>query len=122
MAHSAIVNGEGKDLLTCDVAGIVVWCGDMEIFPNERKKMNLDLQDVQGEVVRCILWNGYAQEFDVFLSQNSPNETVMAVIQHARIKKWQGQYTVQNNKFGSRLFLNEEIDEINELSRSLLVK
>ncbi|XP_022025015.1 uncharacterized protein LOC110925368 [Helianthus annuus] len=113
IAHSHILNGDGKDLLTCgmtvsdnliyvlppfsmslisvamftilDVAGIVVSCGDMEIFPNERKKMNLDLQDVQGEVVRC-------------------------------------QYTVQSDKFGSRLFLNQEIDEINELRKSLLVK
>ncbi|XP_022040896.1 uncharacterized protein LOC110943454 [Helianthus annuus] len=104
-----------------DVAGIVVWCGDMEIFPKERKKMNLDLQDVQGEVVRCTLWNAHAQEFNDFLSQNSPNETVMAVIQHARIRKWQGQYTVQSDKFGSRLFLNQEIDEINELRRRFKV-
>ncbi|XP_022024348.2 uncharacterized protein LOC110924665 [Helianthus annuus] len=100
IAHSHIVNGEGKDLLTCDVAGIVVW----------------------GEVVRCTLWNAYAQEFNDFLSQNSPNETVMAVIQHARIRKWQGQYTVQSDKFGSRLFLNQEIGEINDRRRSLLVK
>ncbi|XP_021974656.1 uncharacterized protein LOC110869735 [Helianthus annuus] len=33
-----------------------------------------------------------------------------------------GQYTVQSDKFGSRLFLNQEIDEINELRKSLLVK
>ncbi|KAM0000258.1 putative nucleic acid-binding protein [Helianthus debilis subsp. tardiflorus] len=46
MAHSDIVKGEGKNLLTVNVAGTVVWCGDMEIFPNERKRMNLDLQDV----------------------------------------------------------------------------
>ncbi|XP_022031519.1 uncharacterized protein LOC110932498 [Helianthus annuus] len=46
----------------------------------------------------------------------------MAVIQHARIRKWQGQYTVQSDKFGSRLFLNQEIDEFNELRKSLLVK
>ncbi|XP_022003738.1 uncharacterized protein LOC110901201 [Helianthus annuus] len=150
IAHSHILNRDGKDLLTCgitvsdnliyvlppfsmslisvamftilDVAGIVVSCGDMEIFPNERKKMNLDLQDVQGEVVRCTLWIVYAQELNHFFSQNSPNETVMAVIQHARIRKWQGQYTVQSDKFGSRLFLNQEIDEINELRKSLLVK
>ncbi|KAM0000257.1 putative nucleic acid-binding, replication factor A [Helianthus debilis subsp. tardiflorus] len=46
----------------------------------------------------------------------------MAVIQHAKIKKWQGQYIVQNYKFGTRMFLNQEIDEVNELRRSLLVK
>ncbi|KAJ0800907.1 putative nucleic acid-binding protein [Helianthus annuus] len=54
-----------------------------------------------GEVVRCTLWNGYAQQFNDFLLQNNPNENVMAVIQHAKIKKWQGQYTVQNDKFGT---------------------
>ncbi|XP_022041196.1 uncharacterized protein LOC110943770 [Helianthus annuus] len=100
MAHSEILKGEGKDLLTVDVAGTVVWCGDMEIFPNERKRMNLDFQDVHkfyfatyinclGEVVRCTLWNGYAQQFSDFLSQKNPNKNVMAVIQHVKIKKWQ---------------------------------
>ncbi|XP_021975519.1 uncharacterized protein LOC110870647 [Helianthus annuus] len=92
MAHSDIVKGEGKNLLTI------------------------------GEKVRCTLWNGYAQQFNDILSQNTPNENVMAVIQHARIKNWQGQYTVQNDKFGTRMFLNQEIDEVNELRRSLLVK
>ncbi|XP_035845173.1 replication protein A 70 kDa DNA-binding subunit B-like [Helianthus annuus] len=82
-------NTDAYKVINHDVAGIVVSCGDMEIFPNERKKMNLDVQDVQREVVRCTLWNMYAQEFNDFLSQNSPNETVMAVIQHARIRKWQ---------------------------------
>ncbi|XP_021975144.1 uncharacterized protein LOC110870259 [Helianthus annuus] len=89
MAHLEILKGEGKNLLTVDVAGTVIWCVDMEIFPNERKMMNLDLQDVQGELVRCTLWNRYAQQFNDFLSQNNPNENVMAVIQHAKIKKWQ---------------------------------
>ncbi|XP_035838917.1 uncharacterized protein LOC118486524 [Helianthus annuus] len=117
-----ILKGEGKNLVTVDVAGIVVSCGDMEVFPNERKRMNFDLQDVQGEVVRCTLWNGYAQQFNDFLTQNNPIENVMAVIQHAKIKLWQGQYTVQNDKFGTRLFLNEEIHEVNELRRRLLVK
>ncbi|KAJ0627464.1 putative nucleic acid-binding, replication factor A [Helianthus annuus] len=122
MAHSEILKGEGKNLVTVDVAGIVVSCGDMEVFPNERKRMNFDLQDVQGEVVRCTLWNGYAQQFNDFLTQNNPIENVMAVIQHAKIKLWQGQYTVQNDKFGTRLFLNEQIHEVNELRRRLLVK
>ncbi|XP_035830152.1 uncharacterized protein LOC110933065 [Helianthus annuus] len=133
MAHSEILKGEGKNLVTVDVAGIVVSCGDMEVFPNERKRMNFDLQDVQGEVVRCTLWNGYAQQFNDFLTQNNPIENVMVVIQHTKIKLWQGNlhltdsFTlvtiyVQNDKFGTRLFLNEEIHEFNELRRRLLVK
>ncbi|KAM0042521.1 hypothetical protein Hdeb2414_s0010g00330781 [Helianthus debilis subsp. tardiflorus] len=43
----------------------------------------------RGEVVRCTLWNGYAQQFNDFLAQNNPIENVMAVIQHAKIKLWQ---------------------------------
>ncbi|KAJ0582116.1 putative nucleic acid-binding, replication factor A [Helianthus annuus] len=76
----------------------------------------------RGEIVRYTLWNGYAQQFNDFLSQNTKNENVMAVIQHAKIKKWQGQYTVSNDKLETRMFLNQEIDEVNELRRSLLVK
>ncbi|KAJ0913307.1 putative nucleic acid-binding protein [Helianthus annuus] len=108
----------------------------------------------RGEVVRCTLWNGYAQQFNDFLTQNNPIENVMVVIQHTKIKLWQGNlhltdsFTlvfamcffsfvmnllymyivtcrtiyVQNDKFGTRLFLNEEIHEFNELRRRLLVK
>ncbi|KAM0030697.1 putative nucleic acid-binding protein [Helianthus debilis subsp. tardiflorus] len=100
------------------LCGVEIW----KYFRMKEKRMNFDLQDVQGELVHCTLWNGYAQQFNDFLAQNNPIENVMDVIQHAKIKLWQGQYTVQNNKFGTQLFLNEEIDEVNELRRRLLVK
>ncbi|XP_022042419.1 uncharacterized protein LOC110945091 [Helianthus annuus] len=105
MAHSDIVKGEGNNLLTVDVAGTVVWCGDMDIFgkpPKERKRMNLDLQDVLMRRLRS----------DRTLVMNC----WICILLRA------GQYTVQNDKFGTRMFLNQEIDEVNELRRSLLVK
>ncbi|XP_021991049.1 uncharacterized protein LOC110887787 [Helianthus annuus] len=37
------------------------------------------------------------------------------------LKTW-SEYTVQSDKFATRIFLNEEIDEVNELRRSLILK
>ncbi|XP_022024784.1 uncharacterized protein LOC110925121 [Helianthus annuus] len=57
-----------------------------------------------------------------FISKIPPHEHVMAVIQHGKCKEWKGEYTVQSDKFATRIFLNEEIDEVNELRRRLILK
>ncbi|XP_021991424.1 replication protein A 70 kDa DNA-binding subunit A-like [Helianthus annuus] len=77
---------------------------------------------VMGKVLRCIVWNDYALQIKNFISKIPPHEHVMAVIQHGKCKEWKCEYTVQSDKFATRIFLNEEIDEVNELRRSLILK
>ncbi|XP_022023569.1 uncharacterized protein LOC110923821 [Helianthus annuus] len=108
-----------------DVAGSVICCGDLEIFdrpPKETKKMNFDIEDLEGKVLRYTVWNDYALQIKDFISKIPPHEHVMAVIQHGKCKEWKGEYTVQSDKFVTRIFLNEEIDEVNELRRRLILK
>ncbi|XP_021991453.1 uncharacterized protein LOC110888226 [Helianthus annuus] len=110
-----------------DVVGSVVWCGDLEFFggpPKETKRMNFDIQDLEGMFLRCTMWNDYALQFNDFISKTPPHEHVMVVIQHEKCKEWKAnfyQFTVQSDKFATRLFLNEEIDEVNQLRRSLIL-
>ncbi|XP_021984821.2 uncharacterized protein LOC110880646 [Helianthus annuus] len=75
-----------------------------------------------GKVLRCTVWNDYALQIKNFISKISPHEHVMAVIQHGKCKEWKGEYTVQSDKFATRIFLNEDIDEVNELRRRLILK
>ncbi|XP_035834449.1 uncharacterized protein LOC110880920 [Helianthus annuus] len=79
--------------------------------------MNFDIEDLDGKVLRCTVWNDYALQIKDFISKVPPHEHVMAVIQHGKCKEWKGEYTVQSDKFATRIFLNQEIDEVDELRR-----
>ncbi|XP_021975439.1 uncharacterized protein LOC110870565 [Helianthus annuus] len=84
--------------------------------------MNFDIQDLEGTVLRCTVWNDYALQFNEFISKTPAHENVMAIIQNGKCKEWRDQFTVQSDKFATRLFLNEEIHEVNQLWRSLILK
>ncbi|XP_035838002.1 uncharacterized protein LOC110895531 [Helianthus annuus] len=77
---------------------------------------------VVGKVLGCTVWNDYALQIKDFISKIPPHEHAMAVIQHGKCKEWKGEYTVQSDKFATRIFLNEEIDRVNELRRRLILK
>ncbi|XP_022027903.2 uncharacterized protein LOC110929089 [Helianthus annuus] len=84
--------------------------------------MNFDIEDLDGKVLRCTVWNGYALQIKDFISKIPPHEHVMVVIQHGKCKEWKGEYTVQSDKFATRIFLNQEIDEVDELRRRHILK
>ncbi|KAJ0440519.1 putative nucleic acid-binding protein [Helianthus annuus] len=129
IAFKDFLNRAANDLLTL---GVCCWYptlvdfGDLDIYghpPKQSKRMNFDLQDLEGTVFPCTIWNAYAEQFSNFLSNNNVvNEHLLVVIQHAKVKEWKGKLTVQSDKFGTRMFLNEEIDETNQLRRSLILK
>ncbi|XP_035832819.1 uncharacterized protein LOC118481715 [Helianthus annuus] len=126
-AYEDILQGEALNALSVDVVGSVISCGDLEIFcrpPKETKKMNFDIEDLEmlGKVLRCTVWNAYALQIKDFISKIPPHEHVMAVIQHGKCKEWKGEYTVQSDKFATRIFLNEEIDEVDKLRRRHILK
>ncbi|KAF5805727.1 putative nucleic acid-binding protein [Helianthus annuus] len=124
-AYEDILQGEALNALSVDVAGSVISCGDLESFdrpPKETKKMNFDIEDLDGKVLWCTMWNDYALQIKDFISKVPPHEHVMAVIQHGKCKEWKGEYTVQSDKFATRIFLNQEIDEVDELRRRHILK
>ncbi|XP_022032893.1 uncharacterized protein LOC110934004 [Helianthus annuus] len=103
-AYQDILQGEALNSLSVDIAGSVVCCGDLKFFgrpPKETKKINIDIQDLEGKVLRCTVWNDYALQFKEFISKIPAHDHVM---------------------FATRMFLNEEIDEVNQLRRSLILK
>ncbi|KAJ0576851.1 putative nucleic acid-binding protein [Helianthus annuus] len=125
VAYEDILQGEALNALSVDVAGSVISCGDLESFdrpPKETKKMNFDIEDLDGKVLWCTMWNDYALQIKDFISKVPPHEHVMAVIQHGKCKEWKGEYTVQSDKFATRIFLNQEIDEVDELRRRHILK
>ncbi|XP_035837691.1 uncharacterized protein LOC110898678 [Helianthus annuus] len=124
-AYEDILQGEALNALSVDVVGSMISCGDHEIFDRpakETKKMNFDIEDLDGKVLRCTVWNGYALQIKDFISKIPPHEHVMVVLLHGKCKEWKGEYTVQSDKFATRIFLNQEIDEVDELRRRHILK
>nr|XP_043633698.1 uncharacterized protein LOC122604904 [Erigeron canadensis] len=114
-----------QSALTVDVIGNVVWCGDLDIFKGksgkDTKRLHLDLQDLYGKVLRCTLWADYAVQVSNYISNHKGEESVIAILQHAKIKYWSNSISVQNDMYGTRVFLDDEIEEMNTFHRSLIL-
>ncbi|GJV77693.1 ATP-dependent DNA helicase PIF1 [Tanacetum coccineum] len=120
-----ILNNEAGFDFSVDVIGHVVECGDINVFSRngkESKQISLQLENVDGKKISCTLWDNHAQDFATFVSTGITEGFVIIIIQFGKVRLWNGNPTVQNALFGTRLFLNEDIEEINEFKRSLIVK
>nr|XP_043627849.1 uncharacterized protein LOC122599410 [Erigeron canadensis] len=115
-----LTKARDKDVLNIDVIGCVSWCGNLEVFKSATqtsKRFNMELKDLDGRTQRCTLWNDYAVQFNANLEQNKSEEHVIAILQHALINEWKENLTVQTDKFGTRIFINEDIQEANDFRR-----
>ncbi|XP_022040445.1 replication protein A 70 kDa DNA-binding subunit A-like [Helianthus annuus] len=125
--YKDILQVEAAKSLSIDVARSVVWCGALEFrYSRLGVSGHVDVSHYKRLFLSNVeRWYTYKHCFHVgfndFISKNATNEHVMAVIQHGKCKDWKNQFTVQSDKFATRLFLNEEIDEVNQLRRSLIL-
>ncbi|KAK1424215.1 hypothetical protein QVD17_19536 [Tagetes erecta] len=65
------------------------------------------------------MWGPFAKQCNTFVvaNQDSMTEMKTIIIQHGRVKEWGGEITVQNDMFATRIFLDEDITESNDLRR-----
>nr|XP_043639701.1 replication protein A 70 kDa DNA-binding subunit A-like [Erigeron canadensis] len=120
-----VTKARDKDTLNIDVIGCVTWCGNLEVFKsatNTSKRFNMELKDLDGVTQRCTLWNDYAVQLNDFVENNKSEEHVITIMQHAIINEWNENLTVQSDKFSTRIFINEDIQEANDFRRRLILK
>ncbi|KAJ9564980.1 hypothetical protein OSB04_000946 [Centaurea solstitialis] len=68
-----INNKKIGDEFAIDVIGGVVSCGNMDVYDRngkEGKMINFEMQDLEGKVVNCTLWDNFAQELSTFVNAN----------------------------------------------------
>ncbi|GKA13968.1 replication protein A 70 kDa DNA-binding subunit C-like protein [Tanacetum coccineum] len=88
---------------------------DIHVFTRngkESKQISLQLENVEGKKISYTLWDNYAQDFATSVSTGNIEGFVIIIIQFGKVRFWNGNPTVQNALFGTRLFLNEDIEEI----------
>nr|XP_043624018.1 replication protein A 70 kDa DNA-binding subunit A-like [Erigeron canadensis] len=111
-----------QQVLTVDVIGSISWCGNMDIYRSntgkETKRLNLDLQNLNATVVKCTLWGDYVVQASNYVANHARNmEHVIMILQHCKIKIWTDFITIQNDMFGTRIFLDDDNDDINQFRR-----
>jgi hypothetical protein len=62
----------------------------------------------------CKLWEGYAEQMYNFISNHKTNDAIIIVLQFAKAKNWQGNITLSNTMYASRLFVNPDIPEVKD--------
>ncbi|KAJ9551434.1 hypothetical protein OSB04_015479 [Centaurea solstitialis] len=110
-----INNKKIGDEFAIDVIGGVVSCGNMDVYDRngkEGKRINFEMQDLEGKVVNCTLWDNFTQELSTFVNANKNDGCVIIIIQFARVRLWKGIPTIQNGLFGSKLFINDNLKDI----------
>ncbi|KAJ9550919.1 hypothetical protein OSB04_014964 [Centaurea solstitialis] len=120
-----INNKKIGDEFAIDVIGGVVSCGNMDVYDRngkEGKWINFEMQDLEGKVVNCTLWDNFAQELSTFVNANKNDGCVIIIIQFARVRLWKGIPTIQNGLFGSKLFINDNLKDIIDFKKRLISK
>ncbi|GKC70016.1 hypothetical protein Tco_1115899 [Tanacetum coccineum] len=86
----------------------------------ESKRIIFEMQDSEGKVVNCTLWDNFAQELSTFVNASKGDGCVILIIQVARIPLWKGIPTIQNALFGTKLFINDNLKDIIDIKKSQL--
>ncbi|XP_035840137.1 uncharacterized protein LOC118487411 [Helianthus annuus] len=87
----------------------------MEVFNHfgkESKRISFEIVNFTGDTIGCTFWDSFAQQFSTFIQGYSCDVVVIVLIQFAKVKNWRGSPNIQNAFFGSRLFINDDIEEI----------
>nr|XP_043616677.1 uncharacterized protein LOC122588595 isoform X2 [Erigeron canadensis] len=82
----------------------------------------LELKDLEGNTQRCTLWNDYAVQFNDYVEKNKSGEHVITIMQHVILNEFRENVTVQSNKFGTRIFINEDIQQAHDFRKRLIVQ
>ncbi|CAI9298390.1 unnamed protein product [Lactuca saligna] len=106
---------------TIDVIGLIIAFGEMVQDNADMKKhrLNLQIQDANGLQLSVNLWGDFAYKMQGFLDNNPHNIHIIVIIQFAKLSIWRDYPTVNTYFTVSKLFINTDIDEINDFKKSL---
>ncbi|KAJ0536360.1 putative replication protein A, OB [Helianthus annuus] len=110
-----------------DIIGYVVRSFPFELKDNnnngkEEKKLTFMLEDLSHKQIYVTLWDEYAEQILEFERNNKDEKNVVIVLQFAKYRFWQGFVYVSNMYTVTRVFINKDIDEINQFKKSFIAQ
>ncbi|KAI3705579.1 hypothetical protein L1987_75818 [Smallanthus sonchifolius] len=102
---------------TIDVIGSVVRCFDtakkVGFHGMECKRRTMQIEDPEGNSIYVTLFDEYEEQFSKYTSENKDVTTIVIILQFGRLQWFGGKPYVFNTYKVTRLFVNDDIDEIN---------
>ncbi|PWA68919.1 replication protein A 70 kDa DNA-binding subunit B [Artemisia annua] len=99
-----------------DVIGTIVSISDLIPFTKygkEKKRRNLIIEDVEGIQLQCCFFDAWASKFDKLHDQREKVGHVVMILQLAKVSYFGDKPSVTNAMWGSKLYMNDDIPEIN---------
>ncbi|KAL8247359.1 hypothetical protein R6Q59_008575 [Mikania micrantha] len=119
----SILDKTAREDVSIDVIGSVVRCFDRvkKAGDNNYYRRSMELEDLENHCICVTLWDEYEKQFSDYLSKHPDVTTIVIVLQFGRLK-WFGGKPYVSNAFNNvtRLFINDDINEINSFKQSLL--
>ncbi|KAK9053969.1 hypothetical protein SSX86_025044 [Deinandra increscens subsp. villosa] len=109
---------EVSEFTTIDVIGHIVRFFTADKTDN---KLTMEIEDLEGNNVYLTLWNTYANQMRLYVSGHLDEKFFIVIVQLGRVKFYKGNPYVSNS-FGdvvSKVFINSDIDDINEYKKRL---
>ncbi|KAK1411469.1 hypothetical protein QVD17_38018 [Tagetes erecta] len=108
--------------LSIDVIGEVQDLQPIRTFLNGegifRKQATFKIQDLEGQVMSVTLFVDYAEKFIEYLQKNPEEVRFIVILQFGRTKWFQGNPAVNTSYNVTKLFINEDIEEIISFKRA----
>ncbi|CAH1413268.1 unnamed protein product [Lactuca virosa] len=119
--YQSIISLAHPENTAIDVIRLIVAFGDMVRDNADMKKhrLNLQIQDANGLQLSVNLWGDFAYKMQGFLDNNPHNLRIIVIIQFSKLSIWRDRPTVNTYFTVSKLFINTDIDEINDFKKSL---
>lgn len=104
-----------------DILGEIVGMGqitDRNYAGNLTKLLDIQLRDLSETIIECTLWKKHAEDVHSYVKNNKTGPVIL-LGSLMRTKKFNGKISVQNSRFSTKIFLNEDIDDISEFKKGM---
>ncbi|XP_022008997.2 uncharacterized protein LOC110908366 [Helianthus annuus] len=115
-----------KEGTTVDFIGYVCVCYNIEDTNkkdgSKGKRVNLKLQDIEDVQIDLTLWDDYAKDMYSYMVSEKREAHVVVVVHFGAVKTYKGKWGLSNNFDGSRLFINDNFDDMLLFRQKFLAK
>ncbi|XP_076960772.1 replication protein A 70 kDa DNA-binding subunit A-like isoform X2 [Bidens hawaiensis] len=106
-----------------DLIGYVYTYFDMYDYKTQagkiKKKMNLQVRDLESRSIFVTLWESYAEQLNTFMVNKREDDTAVIILQFGKYTFSGGRAYVSSCFQGSNLFINDNIEELISFRSSL---
>ncbi|XP_076953027.1 uncharacterized protein LOC143627003 isoform X2 [Bidens hawaiensis] len=110
--------------LSLDIIAYVSTCSEIKELKlkngKDAKHCVATINYLEGNNLQLTLWDEYAVQLTTYKRKNPTVEPVVVILQFAKYKTWDAGPSVSNMYFGSKLYINTELPEIEAFKNSLL--